>query len=366
MKINDFEWSDKNVLVTGASGFKGSYLSQVLIELGATVYGTISRQNDPLSSYKFLGLDKKITEINVDITNQQELENVINKIQPNIIFHLAATSLVPVALRTPLRTFEVNLMGTLNLLESCKRLKICEKIAIISTDHVFGNISLQELPKGGFTEDHPVNWGGPYDTSKAAMELAVRCYHNAYWKDLPAILITRCANVFGYGDVNQRRIIPKLVGNSVIGKNIERKYNQNGRQFIHITDVIAGYIKAVSFVDKYTFKSENVPFTPTYHFAIERYGNSKEPFIRMSELEKIISDLYGVSIEGTGIDYAPDENKVQALNCKKTKKDLKWKPIKEFKEGIKELGKWYESLNNTQGPGYLIQQSCDEIINNLR
>jgi len=364
MKVNNFEWENRKVLVTGASGFKGSYLSKILLDLGATVFGTISKQSDPLSSYKFLNLDTKIKEVNVDITNQQELENVINKIQPDIIFHLAATSLVPVALKNPLRTFNVNVMGTLNLLESCRRLEICEKIAIISTDHVFGYVKEEDLPKGGFTEDHPVHWGGPYDTSKAAMELAVRCYNDTYWKNLPAILITRCANVFGYGDVNQRRIIPKLVSKSAKGDPIKKLYDDNGRQFIHITDVITGYIKAVSLLNK--DKESDICLTPTYHFAIEKYDNTDEPFIRMKELEKIIANIYKVKIEGVGKNLAPKENPIQALNCKRTRKALRWEPKKEFKMGIKELGEWYTNINNLNGPGWLIEKSCNEIIKNLK
>jgi len=130
--------------------------------------------------------------------------------------------------------------------------------------------------------------------------------------------------------------------------------------------VIEGYIKAVSLVEKYTSESEDVPFTPTFHFSIERYENTNEPFIRMSELENIISNLFGVNIEGNGEKYAPNENEIQALDCTTTKKVLRWSPKKGFETGIQELGEWYKISNDSKGLGELISRSCGEIIHNLK
>ena len=131
----------------------------------------------------------------------------------------------------------------------------------------------------------------PDDTSKSAMELMVRCYHSTYWAELPAIGITRCANVFGFGDTNQRRVVPLFVRSAVCDGTIPLKFSMSGRQFIHITDAVVGYIKAASSLDEGGVVEKRgkeepegrSPFTPTYHFAIENYDGTSDPYIRMGD-----------------------------------------------------------------------------------
>ena len=178
MNKQNFNWKNKRVLITGASGFKGSWLSAALLKLGAHVYGTIRERWDPNSAYNLFELDKKLVKSNIDITNRQQVYDLINSINPDIIFHFAAMAIVPVSLRDPRRTFDVNLMGTINIIEACRRLGIGERILVCSTDHVFG--STKDIPPNGFPENSRVSYGGPYDTSKAAMELVVRSYDSSF------------------------------------------------------------------------------------------------------------------------------------------------------------------------------------------
>jgi CDP-glucose 4,6-dehydratase len=374
VKINEYEWKNSKVLVTGASGFKGSWLSAVLLRLGAKVYGTARPQKNPLSAYNILKLDKHIIKVTADISDRQQVYDMINSVEPDVIFHLAAKALVPVSLRDPRRTFEINVMGTVNIIEACRKLKVCSRLLICSTDHVFGSVSPSELPKGGFDEGARVSYGGPYDTSKAAMELAVRCYHYTYWSELPAIGITRCANVFGNGDTNQRRIIPLFVHSSVAEKVIPLRFRANGRQFIHITDTTAGYIKAASKLNEggCAIKSnrprpvERSPFTPTYHFAIELYENTSHPYIRVDELAKLTASIHGSEIdESQCVELAPNENEIQALNCSATRKSIGWEPRKDMRTGLTELGEWYQNLGNIDALERLIETDIERIYENL-
>ena len=205
------------------------------------------------------------------------------------------------------------------------------------------------------------------------MELLVRSYHATYWSEVPAIGITRCANVFGYGDVNQRRIIPLFVSKAVNGDPIPLKYRKNGRQFIHITDAIAGYIRAASTLDEPVNKNEvggekpnRSPFTPTFHFAIESYEGTEEPYIRMQALSSFVCKLFSVDVDDSvAVDYAKNENKVQALNCSKTRSDINWSIRKPFNDAIIDLSKWYrqgEDINSHQAE---INKDVEYILDGL-
>ena len=165
MEVNSFEWSNKKVLVTGASGFKGSWLSAGLQRLGAKVYGTVRNQINPTSSFVNLGLNESIIKVSADVSNRQEIHDVINTIEPDVIFHLAAKALVPVALRDPHRAFDVNINGTMNIIEACRKLQVGSRLLICSTDHVFGDVLPDELPSGGFNERSRISYGGPTNTS---------------------------------------------------------------------------------------------------------------------------------------------------------------------------------------------------------
>ena len=378
MIVNEFEWRNKKVLVTGASGFKGSWLCAALRELDARVYGTITDQINPDSAYNTIDIDSKITKVSCDITNRQQVYDMINSIEPDVIFHLAAKALVPVALRDPRRAFDVNIMGTLNIIEACRRTSVCSRILICSTDHVFGHVDEDELPKFGFPEDGRVSYSGPYDTSKAAMELLVRSYHSTYWSEVPAIGITRCANVFGFGDINQRRIIPEFISSAVIHGNIQLKYTKNGRQFIHMTDAIAGYIRAASTLNEGSSKEKlkkgnpdeflnRSPFTPTFHFAIENYENTDKPFIRVEALANMVADLFNAKVDTSSMigDYAPKENPIQAINCEKTRSAINWNIRKPLKEALTETGAWYMPNANISTHKQAIQRDIEFLLEGL-
>jgi nucleoside-diphosphate-sugar epimerase len=187
------------------------------------------------------------------------------------------------------------------------------------------------------------------------MELMVRCDHYTYWTEVPAIGITRCANVFGFGDTNQRRVIPLFVRSAVSDCVIPLKYRRSGRQFIHITDAIAGYIRAASSLGEGGSSAkvgkqrpeERSPFTPSYHFAIENYEGTPEPYIRMEPLARQVAGLFSAQVDDSEcIDYPPNENKIQALNCRATCDALQWQAKKPFSEALRELGDWYKAEDN--------------------
>lgn len=373
--IGGYDWNGRKVLVTGASGFKGSWLCAALMGLGAKVYGTISNHRHPLSAFEMLEIDDRVARVAADVSNRQQVYDLLNSIEPDVVFHLAAKALVPVSLRDPRRTFEVNFEGTLNLIQACRTLRICKRLLICSTDHVFGNVEPEELPNGGFDEKSRVSYSGPYDTSKSAMELMVRCYHSTYWSELPAIGITRCANVFGFGDTNQRRVIPLFVRSAVCDHVIPLKYSMSGRQFIHVTDAIIGYIKAAASLDEggieekrgKTQPEDRSPFTPTYHFAIENYEGTSDPYIRMGDLAHHVAGIFGARVDQSHcVPYPRAENKIQALKCRVTRDSLQWNTVKPFSTALKELGEWYTSESSRPTLKNLIHRDLEHIVSVFR
>jgi CDP-glucose 4,6-dehydratase len=385
-----YPWARKKVLVTGGSGFKGSWLCKALLDLGCQVYATIPIHNvkHPYSAYQLFNLSQNVVEVSLDISNSQLVFDVINTVSPDVIFHLAALAQVPLAQHNPGRAFLVNTMGTINILEACRQLEIGDRILVISTDHVFGD---NPVPPDGFLETSPVSYAGPYDTSKSAMELAVRCYHKTYYNQLPKIGITRASNVFGYGDTAPRRVIPQFINSAVKAPHeIVVQYLRNGRQFIYITDIIAGYIRAASFLkedDPQSTKSLELstPLTPTFHFALSDYGSyseNGEPFIRIDQLaqmiQSVVSDVNSDWCKQAGvcnvrinrddsIDFAPNENPSQALNCDNTSYYLDWKPKTTLEDGLKKMAQWFfvQNKGDISGLKHLINQESQDISKDL-
>jgi CDP-glucose 4,6-dehydratase len=374
MKVNGFEFQNRKVIVTGASGFKGAWLCAALSDMGAQVYGTIRNQVNPAAAYRIFGLEDRVVALNVDISDRQSVYDMVNTIEPDVIFHLAAKALVPVGLRDPRRTFDVNINGTLNVIEACRRVKVCSRMLICSTDHVFGNVEPTELPEGGFNERSRVSYGGPYDTSKAAMELLVRSYHFTFWNEVPAIGLTRCANVFGFGDTNLRRVIPLFVTSAKSDKRIPLRYRNNGRQFIYVTDAIGGYIKAMAGLDEGGCRTKatvdrpdrRTPFTPTYHFAIEQYKGTETPYIKMGALAELAAELFGAVVDDAEcVDYAANENRIQALNCAATRKALNWHTQTTLADGLGKLGQWHDALGDPSALRAMLRDEVQTLVSSL-
>jgi CDP-glucose 4,6-dehydratase len=338
-------WDGRTVLVTGASGFKGSWLCEILTCVGARVTGTVRSRSHRLSFYTVRQLGDRTDAAYVDITNARDVMDLVNTTNPSVIFHLAAKALVPVCKREPLLAYSTNLMGTLNILEACRRLQIVDKLIICSTDHVFGNPpEITEETK--FNEDSPLRHSGPYDTSKAAMEMAVRSYIETYRGDLPALGITRCANVFGPGDVNQRRIIPDFIREAQTKNRIRPWYLKNRRQYIYILDAILGYIKAAERISK----NESVS---AFHFAIEEYKingvtKSSVSSVELAEVVASIARKYAcpVTVDESQkkADFAPGENRFQALDCTRTKHTLGWNTQFGLDDGLELTYQWQDKI----------------------
>lgn len=323
-QMNDF-WKDRKVLVTGATGLIGSWLVKELVLKGSNVVALV-RDIDPQSELYRSGTINKISVVNGNLEDFWTLERAINEHEPDTIFHLGAQTLVEVAYRFPLQTFESNIRGTYNLLEACRiHRNIVQRIVIASSDKAYGEQS--NLP---YTEDMPLKGRHPYEVSKSCTDLIAHTYFHTY--GLP-IGIARCGNVYGGGDLNWSRIVPGTIRSLIKGERpIIRSDGTYVRDYIYVKDVVSAYLLVAERLDDKEIQGQAFNF-------------SNEKPITVMEIVKVIQKIMNCEhIEPDIRNYARGEIKSQYLSASKARKLLKWKPMFDLESGIRETVEWYKDF----------------------
>lgn len=301
------KFNGKNILVTGASGFVGKHLVVKLSQLGAHVYEISLRASFP-QIYK------------VDICDYKKIDQFISDKKIEICYHLAGESIVESGKSEPYSTFRVNIDGTLNILEIGRKRSL-ERIIVASSSHVYGK---NEVP---YLENYPPKPTRPYETSKACADMIAQSYAEAY--NLP-ILIPRFVNIYGPGDLNFTRLIPKTM-KQIITENEVKLWGGNiTRDFLYIDDAINGYLDLAN-IDIATVKENRI-----FNFG---GGNT----ITVNNLvQKIIKiSRRTVSLIKTD-EIRENEIKSQYVSFGKAKKLLEWKPTFSLDDGLSKTFKWYE------------------------
>jgi len=234
----------KTVLVTGHTGFKGSWLSIWLSELGAKVIGYALDPYTERDNFVLSGLGKKIVDIRGDIRDRDKLEKVFLKYTPEIVFHLAAQPLVRLSYEMPVETYETNVMGTVNVLEAIRKTKDTRIGIMVTTDKCYDN--KEQL--WGYRESDPLGGYDPYSSSKGAAEIAINSWRLSYFnpqdhaKHGKAIASARAGNVMGGGDWAKERIIPDCIKALEAGIPIEIRSPQSVRPWEHVLEPLSGYL----------------------------------------------------------------------------------------------------------------------------
>lgn len=321
-------WRDKRVFITGANGFVGSHLVISLLEKGAYVMGLII---DKISNsfLKMSGWWDKTNMIWGSVEDFNLLERALNEYEIDTCFHLAAQPIVTVANRSPLSTFRTNIMGTWNILEASRRIDTVKRVVIASSDKAYGK--QENLP---YAEDMELLGRNPYDVSKTCADILAQSYYKSF--SLP-VGISRCANIYGPGDMNFNRIIPDTSRSLILNKNpIIRSDGTYLRDYIYVKDAVQAYILLAEKLDD-----------PDFHGEAFNFGSEKP--IQVLDLVNLIIKISGKSkLKPTILGTAKLEIKEQYLSSQKSNEILNWKNEYSLKEGLKETYSWYKEflLNN--------------------
>ena len=333
MKKDNF-WKNRNVLITGVSGFVGSNLAKNLLENGANVTGITQKKRKRDSLLYYEKIDKKIKVIFGNITNKKLLTKIIKKNKIQICFHLAAQVEVGAAKSKPFETWESNVRGTYTLLEIFRENnKYIKSIIVASSDKAYGEHGIKKMP---YKENYNLIPTFPYDTSKACADIIAKCYSSEIFK-LP-IIITRFSNIYGPGQLNFTALIPGLIKSCIFKeKFIMRGNGKSIRDFIYINDI----------VDLYKLLSKNLYKKPKKYYGEIFNAGTNTPYQTSHILKKIF--LYNKREKELKLVLKKLKNKktsgelsVQFMDFKKLYKYFKWKPKHKFEKTLPSLFSWYE------------------------
>jgi CDP-glucose 4,6-dehydratase len=323
---NFSNWAGKKVFVTGAGGFIGSALTEALQSAGADAI-CLLRDEPAVSSFDVLGLRGKVTIVHGSVEDLPLLERVLAEYEVDTVFHLAAQTLVGVAAQSPLSTFEANIRGTWNLLEACRTTATgagrVQRIIVASSDKAYG--PQRELP---YREDFPLRPQFPYDVSKACAEMLAGAYFHTW--GLP-VAITRCANIYGPGDLNWSRIVPGTIRSALKGERpILRSDGSPVRDYLYVDDAVAAYLALGAAVGRDAGAAGS-----TFNFGTDR----PVPVLEITRV--ILAAAERPDLEPDIRGTAQAEIDRQYLDSTKARTGLGWRAQVNLEEGLRRTVGWY-------------------------
>ena len=329
IQFNDI-YRNKKILITGNSGFKGSWLSFWLNDIGAEVIGVSNNQYE--NSFNHLSsINCKIIEKNIDILNFQELSKIFLESKPDIVFHLAAQPLVRKSYNEPILTWATNVQGTAHVMDLCKSTDSVKAAVIVTTDKVYEN---KEWP-WGYRETDSLGGHDPYSASKAASELVVSSYRNSYFSDDNSVLVAtaRAGNVIGGGDWSEDRLVPDLIRSVQSKKKLTIRYPESTRPWQHVLDSLNGYLmlghellsKKSEYADSWNFGPNQASNLNVNDFLTKFRTEWPEISWRVEDKPK------------------PHEGSLLYLDNSKSKLFLKWAPVYDINKTVSSTVDWYRS-----------------------
>ena len=321
-------YDGKRVLVTGHTGFKGSWLSLWLTELGAEVTGASLQPETEHNHWDLVNL--AIDDRRCDIRNAFEVEQVIKSIQPEIVFHLAAQPLVRRSYRDPLETWSTNVMGTANVLDACRHTPSVKAIVAVTTDKCYENCELSR----GYREDDRLGGYDPYSASKAGSELVAASYRRVFFDTEAGTLLAtaRAGNVIGGGDWSEDRLIPDLMRAVSEHKPLEIRSPNATRPWQHVLDSLSGYLVLGQ---KLLMGCREV--AGPWNFGPKPDGNRTVSEV-LEKFNKAWIDISWHEIAGP----QPHEARLLYLDSNKARSKLNWQPVWNLDCTIEKTADWYK------------------------
>ncbi len=328
--LKDF-YHNKRVFITGHTGFKGSWLCEILHNFGAEIGGYALPPESSPNLFDILNLPERITHFTGDVRDSDSLKAALHSFMPEIVIHMAAQPLVLESYRDPAYTYEINVMGTVNILEAVRECKSVKSFLNVTTDKVYLNREWVY----GYRENERLCGYDPYSNSKSCSELVTYSYRNSFFgaSDSPAISTARSGNVIGGGDFAVNRIIPDCMRSAVKGEDIFLRNPYSVRPYQHVLECLNGYLllAMMQFHDKAAYEG-------SYNF-----GPDEDSCVTTQELAELFCAAWGGKIKPVIEDSQapkPHEANMLKLDCSKSKAVLGWRPEWRIAQAVEEAVNW--------------------------
>lgn len=345
-------WKNKKILLTGHTGFKGSWLSLWLQKMGSDVVGFSKDIPTSPSHFKVANVSEGMESIMGDIRNYEELENVFLKFQPEIVFHMAAQSLVHKSYKNPLETFSTNIMGTVNLLDISRKTGIPKVVINVTSDKCYRN----SYEKKSFVESDPLGGFDPYSSSKACSELVTESFRNSFLnldKNRIGLASVRAGNVIGGGDWSDFRLIPDII-RSIENNQIINIRNLNAiRHWQYVLDPLHGYLLLA---EKLWEDSSN--FSSGWNFGPTDEEGKSVSWI-LDKFNQLLDNKIIVNIDEQNFKH---EAEYLMLNSNKARKELGWESKINTDKSIQLIIKWHKEYLQKKD---MKEKSLEQIENFL-
>ena len=324
-----------HVLVTGHTGFKGSWLSLLLTELGHTVSG-VALNPEPMSLFRQANIDERLAfDFRTDIRDPAAVARALSTAQPDVLIHMAAQPLVRESYTQPRLTIETNVMGTLNVLEAAGASDTLRAVVVVTTDKVYRNVGRNS----GYIEDEPLGGDDPYSASKAMADLLTHSWVTSF--PGPPTAVVRAGNVIGGGDYSKDRLIPDVMAALGRGDKVRLRYPDAIRPWQHVLDCLNGYLMI----------TQHLLATGERNAGVWNIGPGPDSFVTVAEVSSLVGRLWGTdgAWESSGGEH-PDEAAVLALDAGKALKELGWRNTLDFTSAVKWTADWYLQVARGEQP----------------
>ncbi|MCP4649281.1 MAG: CDP-glucose 4,6-dehydratase [PVC group bacterium] len=348
------KYKNKRVLVTGHTGFKGSWMSLWLSQLGAKVIGYSLEPPTSPSLFEAIGLKKQITHIIADINDQKRLDAVFKKYRPQVVFHLAAQPLVRLSYKSPVSTYQTNVMGTVNVLEAVRKTKSVRACLVVTSDKCYENKEWIY----GYRESDPMGGYDPYSSSKGCAELVVSAYRNSFFAPKEygkahsvSLASARSGNIIGGGDWGEDRLVPDCVRALSKNKTIMIRNPYATRPWQYVLEPLSGYLLLGG-----RMLEDAVAFSGPWNF-----GPSSNEALPVKDIVKLVLSCWGDGKYKIERGRKAHEAHLLQLDASKAHKLLGWKSVYSMNEKMTRTVNWYKKFYDNMGKSALLRQTSEDI-----
>ena len=345
-------YKNKKVLITGHTGFKGTWLTLWLTLLGAEVIGVSLEPNTSPSMFNAIALKDNLIHIIGDIKDGKNLKTIFKEHNPEIVFHLAAQPLVRLSYKKPVLTYETNIIGTLNVFEASRSVESVQTIVNITSDKCYENKEWIY----GYKECDPMGGYDPYSSSKGMAELLSASYRNSFFnpdtygkEHRTALATARAGNVIGGGDWAEDRLIPDFVRSVTKGEVIQIRNPKAIRPWQHVLEPLSGYL----------LLGENLWKNPVKYSSGWNFGPYDDSILTVEQVVKIATEFWGYGEINIANRHDLHEANLLKLDISKATSSLKWKPVYKAEEAIKNTIEWYKEFYS--GKTNMFEYSINQI-----